>query len=115
MAAPYVTGSAALVMQSHPSYTPAQVKSALMNTATHDVRTESGAAYAVDRVGAGRVDTLAAVQSKSLVYNADKSGTVSLSFGVLEYAPGCWRSDPHPRGDRREHRLRGAHLRPVLR
>ena len=87
MAAPYVTGSAALVMQSHPSYTPAQVKSALMNTATHDVRTESGAAYAVDRVGAGRVDTLAAVQSKSLVYNADKSGTVSLSFGVLEYAP----------------------------
>ena len=87
MAAPYVTGSAALVMQSHPTYTPAQVKSALMNTATHDVRTESGAAYAVDRVGAGRVDTLAAVQSKSLVYNADKSGTVSLSFGVLEYAP----------------------------
>ena len=83
MAAPYVTGSAALVMQSHPTYTPAQVKSALMNTATHDVRTESGAAYAVDRVGAGRVDTLAAVQSKSLVYNADKSGTVSLSFGVL--------------------------------
>jgi len=87
MAAPYVTGSAALVMQSHPTYTPAQVKSALMNTATHDVRTESGAAYAVDRVGAGRVDTLAAVQSKSLVYNTDKSGTVSLSFGVLEYAP----------------------------
>ena len=87
MAAPYVTGSAALVMQSHPTYTPAQVKSALMNTATHDVRTESGAVYAVDRVGAGRVDTLAAVQSKSLVYNADKSGTVSLSFGVLEYAP----------------------------
>ena len=87
MAAPYVTGSAALVMQSHPTYTPAQVKSALMNTATHDVRTEPGAAYAVDRVGAGRVDTLAAVQSKSLVYNADKSGTVSLSFGVLEYAP----------------------------
>ena len=87
MAAPYVAGSAALVMQSHPTYTPAQVKSALMNTATHDVRTESGAAYAVDRVGAGRVDTLAAVQSKSLVYNTDKSGTVSLSFGVLEYAP----------------------------
>jgi len=87
MAAPYVTGSAALVIQSHPSYTPAQVKSALMNTATHDVRTESGATYAVDRVGAGRVDTLAAVQSKSLAYNAQSPNTTSVSFGVLEYAP----------------------------
>ena len=87
MAAPYVTGSAALVIQSHPSYTPAQVKSALVNTATHDVRTESGDVYAVDRVGAGRVDTLAAVQSKSLAYNAQSPNTTSVSFGVLEYAP----------------------------
>ena len=87
MAAPYVTGSAALVIQSHPSYTPAQVKSALVNTATHDVRTESGNVYAVDRVGAGRVDTLAAVQSKSLAYNAQSPNTTSVSFGVLEYAP----------------------------
>ena len=87
MAAPYVTGSAALVIQSHPSYTPAQVKSALVNTANHDVRTESGDVYAVDRVGAGRVDTLAAVQSKSLAYNAQSPNTTSVSFGVLEYAP----------------------------
>ncbi|MFW7404694.1 MAG: peptidase S8, partial [Rothia mucilaginosa] len=72
---------------SHPTYTPAQVKSALMNTATHDVRTESGDVYAVDRVGAGRVDTLAAVQSKSLAYNAQSPNTTSVSFGVLEYAP----------------------------
>lgn len=87
MAAPYVTGSAALVIQSHPTYTPAQVKSALVNTANHDVRTESGDVYAVDRVGAGRVDTLAAVQSKSLAYNAQNPNTTSVSFGVLEYAP----------------------------
>lgn len=106
-----MTGSAALVIQSHPSYTPAQVKSALVNTATHDVRTESGDVYAVDRVGAGRVDTLAAVQSKSLAYNAQSPNTTSVSFGVLEYAPGCRRSDPHPRGDGGEHRFRRAHLR----
>ncbi len=87
MAAPYVAGSAALVVQSHPNYTPAQVKAALMNTATHDVKTSSGAVYAVDRVGAGRVDTLAAVRSKSLAYGTDRNGTVSVSFGVLEYAP----------------------------
>jgi subtilisin family serine protease len=58
MAAPHVAGSAALLLQLHPNWTPAQVKSALMTTATEDVWTNSNqnVRASVLARGAGRID-----------------------------------------------------------
>tara|TARA_Y100000310_G_scaffold255136_1_gene262376 strand:- start:487 stop:2322 length:1836 start_codon:yes stop_codon:yes gene_type:complete len=54
MSAPHVSGAAALILQAHPDWTPAQVKEALMETAIDlglDINTQ----------GAGRLDVLGAV------------------------------------------------------
>ena len=69
MAAPHVTGAAAMLAQQHPAWTPAELKAALMGAAT--ALAEAG----VDRVGAGRLDIAKAVASPVL---ADPA---SLSFG----------------------------------
>jgi subtilisin family serine protease len=58
MATPHVAGSAALLVQLHPNWMPAQVRSALMTTATEDVWTNTAKtifAGVLDR-GAGRID-----------------------------------------------------------
>ena len=54
-AVPMVAGAVALVKQKHPGYTPAQLKSAIVNTATQDV-TEGGAHRAGERGGRGQVE-----------------------------------------------------------
>lgn len=58
MASPHVAGSAALVMQQHPSWTPEQVKTALTSTSAHNVLLKEDAATRADPFdqGAGRVD-----------------------------------------------------------
>jgi hypothetical protein len=58
MATPHVAGSAALLKQLHPDWTPEQIKSALMTTATENVWTNTAKtifAGVLDR-GAGRID-----------------------------------------------------------
>ncbi|MFJ6672280.1 S8 family serine peptidase [Actinosynnema sp. NPDC091369] len=85
MAAPHITGIAALVRQVHPDWTPEEVKAAVMNTAGHDVKAD-GKTYAPNRVGAGRVDGKAAVENQVLAYVQDDPGAVSASFGTVEVA-----------------------------
>ncbi len=59
---PIVAGAAALVKQLHPGFTPAQIKSALVNTASATLR-ENGGTAPVTAVGGGMLDVNAAVQA----------------------------------------------------
>ncbi|MDI6868549.1 MAG: S8 family serine peptidase [Coprothermobacterota bacterium] len=56
MASPHVGGAAALIMQAHPDWTPAQVKAALMNTATLLTDPTTGLPYSPRLQGAGRIN-----------------------------------------------------------
>ncbi|WP_282439842.1 S8 family serine peptidase [Gottfriedia acidiceleris] len=60
MATPHVAGIAALLLQAHPDYTPADVKTVLMNTAD-PLRGQNS----VFEVGAGRVDPYEAIYSRT--------------------------------------------------
>ena len=74
-----VSGAAALVKQKHPAFSAAQVKSALVNTATQDVTTDDfGTAVDAQWLGAGKLDANAAVTDNVTVTPA------SLSFGALK-------------------------------
>lgn len=84
MSAPLVSGIAALVYEAHRDYTAQDLKAAIMNSAKHDVTDAEGNVLAVDRVGSGRVDALAAIETDLLAYNADSKEQVSTSFGVVE-------------------------------
>ena len=76
MSTPHVAGVVALVRQAHPTWTPEQVKAAIMNTASaaaivgYDPRTG----------GSGLVQSAAAVSTVALATTG--SGTASLSFGA---------------------------------
>ena len=73
MAAPHITGSAAIVLALHPGFTPAQVKSALMTSATTKVVKEDGVTPAdVFDDGAGRVD-LSGVVDPGLTLNVTQA------------------------------------------
>ena len=83
-ATPMVAGAAAIVKQNHPTFTAAQVKSALVNTATQDVLTDDSAFFGstaipvdVQWLGAGKLDAGAAASSTVTINPA------TLSFGVF--------------------------------
>lgn len=79
-AAPHVAGAAAIIKQLHPSWSPAQVKSALMNSAV-DGFTTSGktATSGVLATGAGRINLDRAVSVGATFSPA------SLSFGINKF------------------------------
>jgi minor extracellular serine protease Vpr len=78
-ATPLTSGAAALVKQKHPNFTAADVKSALVNTASQAVSiNESGNTVDVQSLGAGLLDTGAAVNATVT------SNPATISFGVVK-------------------------------
>ncbi|PFR31057.1 peptidase S8 [Bacillus cereus] len=71
MATPHVTGTAALILQQHPEYTPFDVKAALMNTSD-----DLNGKYSVYEVGAGRIDAYQAVHTDTSIKVLDKTQNV---------------------------------------
>jgi len=78
MAAPHVAGVAALLRQAHPTWTPEQVKAAMMNTAVDLV---DGSPVPIQ--GAGRVDAFRATTAEVVAFDADHPSLVSLNWGVI--------------------------------
>jgi len=75
MATPVVAGVAALVKQANPKWTPALIKSALINTAK-----SVGSNVLLRSVGAGRVNALNAVKAKVTI---DAGPNATMSFGMI--------------------------------
>ncbi len=76
MSTPHVAGIVALVLQAHPSWTPAQVKAAVMNTAS----ARAVAGYDPRIGGAGLIQPASAVSTVALATTG--AGLASLSFGA---------------------------------
>lgn len=83
MASPHVAGIAALLREIHPQWTVAEIKGALMSTASGVVRNASGVREAPMRVGSGRVDGLAALSTDVLAVGDASFGTVEVSAPML--------------------------------
>jgi minor extracellular serine protease Vpr len=78
MAAPHVSGAAALVRQAHPTWSVADVKAAIMNTGSPaDV-----VGYTTSRAGTGLVQVVPATTTSVLA--SGNEALVSLSFGFAE-------------------------------
>ncbi|PEV98374.1 peptidase S8 [Bacillus cereus] len=71
MASPHVAGTAALILQQNPKYTPFDVKAALMNT-SDDLNGQNS----VYEVGAGRIDAYEAVHTDTSIKVLDKTKNI---------------------------------------
>ena len=82
MSSPHVAGAAALLRQLRPNWTPAQIKSALMTTATTHVRKEDGSAPAspFDR-GSGRIDLVRAADP-GLLFDETAANYIALQSSL---------------------------------
>ena len=80
MACPMVAGGAALVRQANPSFTPFEVKAALMNTSA-PITDGKGHQLPMSLAGAGRMQVDRAAQTKVTAAVAGEDGDVSVSFG----------------------------------
>jgi subtilisin family serine protease len=83
MSAPHVAGAAAILKQLRPTWTPSEIKAALMNSAARTANSD-GIAYAESRSGAGRVNLAAAVATTIIARDDEVPDEVSLSFGHIE-------------------------------
>jgi len=79
---PLVSGAAALVKQAHPGFTPAQIKSALVNTGSQVITSDDSAdAVSIPALGGGKLDAGTALQASITAAPA------SVSFGVVTAVP----------------------------
>lgn len=83
MASPHVAGIAALLREAHPKWTVAEIKAALVNTASGVIRSADGVREAPMRVGSGRVDGLAALSTDVLALGDASFGTVEVIAPLL--------------------------------
>ena len=81
IATPQVAGAAALLRQLRPSWSPAQIKAALMNAAA-PTRDAAGNLYPPSLAGAGRLDISRLFAWDLLAFDAEDPAAVSLSFGA---------------------------------
>jgi subtilisin family serine protease len=83
-ATPMVAGSAALLLQAHPSHSPLDIKAALMNTAETEIEinpvTQPGVLAPITRIGSGEVRVDRAFASTAGAWDSQDQ-TPSLSFG----------------------------------
>ena len=93
MSAPHVAGGAAVLLQRHPGWTPAQVKSALVLTGV-PVHTASGVEVSPLREGGGRIDLVRAdnplvfAQPTALPFGLMKAGATETRTFALSDAGG---------------------------
>jgi subtilisin family serine protease len=86
MASPHMAGAMALLRELHPTYTVAQLKALVMNSANHavfDPDLVTGLQddeFGTSRIGAGRVDLVLATNDSVLAYNKANPAAVSLTF-----------------------------------
>jgi len=88
MASPHVAGAAALVKQARPSWTPAQIQSALMTTARNHVLNHDGERATPYAQGAGLVDVGAAIMAGLLFDETYEN--------LRRRQPGCGWGPPRP-------------------
>jgi len=81
MSAPQVAGSGALLRQIFPNWTPAEIKSALMLTASTGVLNETGAAATPFQAGAGRVQVDRAARA-GLVLDEQRADYLGVNPGL---------------------------------
>jgi subtilisin family serine protease len=81
MAAPHVSGAAAMVLEAHPTYSPAQVERVLVEEATRDVVTEKGTGSPNRLLFVG--ERPPAQAPTDLAATAKQDGTVDLSWAPV--------------------------------
>ena len=121
MSSPHTAGAGALLRQAHPTWTPAQIKSALMTTAYQEVNKEDGETPADPfDMGAGHIDPTPA-NDPGLTYNTDFSDYLTFLCGAGALNPNgvdvqtgrLRRSErPQPRLDRRRRARRDPDRHP---
>jgi subtilisin family serine protease len=83
-ATPMISGSAALLIQAHPTFDPLEIKALLMNTAETNIQinpaAQPGVLAPITRIGSGEVRVNRAFSSGTAAWDADDR-TPSLSFG----------------------------------